>query len=207
MNKYYIYKYVDKNNNIVYIGQTVDLKQRYATHKNDDYGNEKCFYFECENKAQMDNYEYLLIRKYRPKYNKQYNENLNNDIQIELIEPIWIDIMTFLQNHIEGETNIFWKEQYNKYKNYRTDTHRRKSRIDVDKNLFIRINRLYETGQLTGKQAYSLLGIGKTSFQKLRNSAKEYFNDDSIEIHKKTIKSYEQAQKIRNRISQTKRII
>lgn len=40
---------------------------------------------ECPHKTAMDSWEYFLINKYHPKYNKSLNESININIQ----EPEW----------------------------------------------------------------------------------------------------------------------
>ena len=171
---YYIYKYVNEKNKIDYIGQTTDLKQRVFAHYQDEYGKEKIYYFECENKAQMDNYEYLLIRKYRPKYNKQFNETLANEMNIILIEPQWKEYIN--ENFIKNNDNYLMNKNY---KPLETLSHRGKPRADVDKELFIRINKMYENGTLTREEASKSLGIGLTTFGKIRRSYDAYFSDSS----------------------------
>lgn len=89
---FYIYKYV-LNNDIVYIGQTQDLHRRIQNHSKEiglgDNNKIEIYYSQVPNKISMDIYEYLLIKKYKPKYNKQYN----NDIEVLCSldkEPTWI---------------------------------------------------------------------------------------------------------------------
>ncbi len=98
---FYIYKYVE-NNEIVYIGQTISLYRRINEHKqNSDklYNFQgEIYYFECNNKTEMDSYEYFLINKYHPKYNTQYN---NKELSLDIKEPTWIKYNPQLRNNIE----------------------------------------------------------------------------------------------------------
>lgn len=73
----FIYKYVDKKGIPQYIGQTIKINQRHHQHLQDTYGKLDMYYFQCD-LYEIDLYEALLIKKYRPKYNKQFLE----DIQI-----------------------------------------------------------------------------------------------------------------------------
>lgn len=87
--KYYVYKYVDLNNTVVYIGRTINLKERIENqHTKDHLKNFQgsIYYFECPNKTAMISFEYALINKYHPKYNKQNN---HLDIQTDINEPKW----------------------------------------------------------------------------------------------------------------------
>lgn len=86
--EYCIYKYVE-NNEIIYIGQTIRLNERIYQHsKETNFINfcGKIFYFVCNNQTEMNAYEYFLINKYQPKYNKQFK----NKITTNLLEPEWI---------------------------------------------------------------------------------------------------------------------
>lgn len=86
---YYIYKYLDQNNNIVYIGQTVNLEKRIDDHKRDKLKDFSIiYYFECQNKTEMCSYEYFLIKKYSPPLNVVFNTNIHTDMS--LTEPDWI---------------------------------------------------------------------------------------------------------------------
>ena len=85
---YFIYKYVN-NNEIVYIGQTINLAERISEHArepNFQNFNGDIFYFKCGNKTEMQAYEYFLINKYQPIYNIQCKYKLE---MTELTEPMW----------------------------------------------------------------------------------------------------------------------
>lgn len=85
---YYIYKYVDNNDIIEYIGQTTDLDRRIKDHTKDKLKNfhGQIYYFECQNKTAMDSWKYFLIQKYHPKYNVVFN---NTQTIINIDEPEW----------------------------------------------------------------------------------------------------------------------
>lgn len=85
---YYIYKYVNNNDIIEYIGQTTDLDRRIKDHTKDKLKNfhGQIYYFECQNKTAMDSWEYFLIQKYHPKYNVVFN---NTQMTINIDEPEW----------------------------------------------------------------------------------------------------------------------
>lgn len=89
--KYYIYKYI-QNNTIIYIGKTINLKRRIAEHNKEKKfkqlnNNYKIYYFLCNNKTEMDSYEYFLITKYNPLLNVTFN---NVTIKSDIKEPKWI---------------------------------------------------------------------------------------------------------------------
>ena len=65
MDNFYIYKYVDNKNNIIYIGKTNNIDRRIKEHKKDKLKNFNgdIYYFTCSNKINMDMLEYVLINK------------------------------------------------------------------------------------------------------------------------------------------------
>lgn len=86
-----IYKYVDKNNKIVYIGQSICLNKRIKQHTKDQLANFEgdIYYFNVASKTEMDMMERYLIGKYRPIHN---TIGVNTVFSIEIQEPEWIKI-------------------------------------------------------------------------------------------------------------------
>lgn len=75
-----IYKIYNKDNKLMYIGQSKNLKRRISEHfrgKRKGYFIDKVIYFyvDCENefitKSYLDMYETYLIRTMKPRYNVQ----------------------------------------------------------------------------------------------------------------------------------------
>jgi hypothetical protein len=69
---YYVYKFHNQYNDLLYIGKTNNLTQRIQSHKNNKkWWNEvdKIEYTECKNKTDMDLYEIYYINKLNPRYN------------------------------------------------------------------------------------------------------------------------------------------
>lgn len=82
----YIYKYVYQNQ-IIYIGQTNNLKKRFREHsyENEIFKNSSLYYFQVNNQIAANAWEYFLINKYSPTLNIQYNYKE----EIEFSEPTW----------------------------------------------------------------------------------------------------------------------
>lgn len=74
---YFVYKFLDVDKRIIYIGKTIRLPARMVQHfKTDSHLTEECydkveyvFYSSLKTKAEMDIYEIYLIDKFRPHYN------------------------------------------------------------------------------------------------------------------------------------------
>ncbi len=76
----YIYKMINKNNEIIYIGKTINIDQRLRQHMMDKDKKwfktvSKIYYAECLNKTDMDIYEIYYINKLNPLHNKQSVNN------------------------------------------------------------------------------------------------------------------------------------
>lgn len=87
--KFYLYRFVDKKGNIIYIGRTNDIRRRIIkehftsnTHlPNQCYlDTAKVEYTEIINESEEVAYEAVLINQIKPKYNTQFNDNANFDI-------------------------------------------------------------------------------------------------------------------------------
>ena len=85
---YYVYKYV-MNGEIVYIGYTKSLTRRINEHTADKLANLDCdiYYFTCKTKTEATSFEFFLIQKYTPKFNKQNKPQ--TAFENCLLEPKW----------------------------------------------------------------------------------------------------------------------
>jgi len=94
---YFIYKFVDDNDQIIYIGKTIRLPDRMVQHfttdshlTNECYDNVKyIFYSSLKTKIEMDIYEIYLIDKYRPRYNIKSVYKQDEISSIVLPELFW----------------------------------------------------------------------------------------------------------------------
>ena len=72
---YYIYKHLNKDNQVVYVGQTINMDSRQCTHRNSSEWKDtihKVEYAEVTDSLLMDIYEKYYISKYNPINNKEY---------------------------------------------------------------------------------------------------------------------------------------
>lgn len=84
-----VYRFIDYNNDIIYVGKTNDMFQRMRSHSNlgDDniyYSIERIEYVAFDNYEMLSRAEFYFIAKYKPKYNKigkhsYFMENINLD--------------------------------------------------------------------------------------------------------------------------------
>lgn len=94
---YFVYKFVDDNNQIIYIGKTIRLQARMVEHFiTDSHLTDECydnvkyvFYCSFKTNAEMDIYEIYLIDKYRPQYNKKSVYEQDEISSIILPELLW----------------------------------------------------------------------------------------------------------------------
>ena len=68
---YYVYKFLDKDGNALYVGQTIDMDRRMSEHKGKiwDLEKDKIMFAKCNNQADMCLYEMYYINKLHAKYN------------------------------------------------------------------------------------------------------------------------------------------
>ncbi len=92
--KFYIYRFIDENENIIYIGRTNDISRRILKEHftpNTHLPNE-CYletarveYVEFEYESEEVAYEAILINKEKPKYNTQFNDIAEFDIKLPIM--------------------------------------------------------------------------------------------------------------------------
>lgn len=108
----YIYKYI-RNNEIIYIGKTINLTRRHKEHLKEDKfkQSDELWYFTCKNKHLMDVYEIAFINKYHPILN--IADNYNN-INFDVEEPEWIkynkNINIVKNNNIDNNNTKKYKD-------------------------------------------------------------------------------------------------
>ena len=75
---FYVYKFLDQDNNIIYIGRTTGLERRMKEHKLNGHLSQECydkvnkiFYSKLGSNVDMKIYESYYISKYKPIYNEK----------------------------------------------------------------------------------------------------------------------------------------
>lgn len=108
---YTVYKHINKNGDIIYIGKSKNLKQRQQQHKKTtEWFNDidEIEYMEFETKTGMDIAELYLINKYSPINNKK--DNRGEDVNYMTINENWkgFDMSNLLINRSRklGNTSL-----------------------------------------------------------------------------------------------------
>lgn len=137
--KYYIYKFLDKNNNVIYIGRSENIEQRIATHFSPSgHLPKKCYknvksveYIEVDTKIDMFIMELYYINKFKPIYNTA--DKYEDEIQTKIDESLNLwkeydkDNIKIIQNYIENlkfetqDVKMLTEEDYWKIMNYVCD--------------------------------------------------------------------------------------
>lgn len=98
--KYYVYKFLNDNQEVLYVGKTTNLKDRMFKHFNSGHLSPECYsevssirYIECKTDLEMTIKEIYFIDKYKPKYNSVF-------VNDESMDPI------------EEFDNIKWDKEY-----------------------------------------------------------------------------------------------
>lgn len=114
---YYVYKHLDKNNDVIYIGQTKNINNRQREHKSHSkwfYKVYKIIYTELNDKLLTDIYEKLYIDTYSPAYNTKdidckYSRFFKNMKELEFKEYVFennnINLNDTYEKIIYFETN------------------------------------------------------------------------------------------------------
>lgn len=93
----YLYRFIDKNNEIIYIGKAKNIKQRMMYHFKQGHLDIECYrsidkieYIEIDNEYETMIKEIAYIGLYKPIYNSQFkvNDPLPNYIKI-LLTDTW----------------------------------------------------------------------------------------------------------------------
>jgi predicted GIY-YIG superfamily endonuclease len=104
-NKYYIYKFLDINDNVIYVGQTTNMEKRMYQHKKYNYRNFELYsniykirYAEVESDYHMNIYEIHYICKYNSKYNTEFKTNNKRLFDIPEVEWKLYILKKFIEN-------------------------------------------------------------------------------------------------------------
>lgn len=109
-NSYSIYKFLDKADNIIYVGKSKTLQLRLVTHfstsghlPNDCYTEAETIYIHrFKTQMEMDVYEIYYINKHKPKYNTEFKNSCNTSALTDLIKEVeW----TFYSNASDFKCN------------------------------------------------------------------------------------------------------
>lgn len=121
----YLYKFLDYDENIIYIGKTGNLLKRMKQHFFNGHLEKECyenvsriFFFEIDGKTNQEMMETFLINKYHPKYNtdKKYSEmlKLHKSEFLSYSEPEWKELFFFFkENDIEISKHPIKPKYYN----------------------------------------------------------------------------------------------
>lgn len=97
--EYYVYRFLDKDNDVIYVGKTTNMKQRLSVHfGTKGHLDDKCYdetnkidytinYSDSENSI----CEIFFINYYKPKYNKEFNEQVDIKNLIDINNIQWIE--------------------------------------------------------------------------------------------------------------------
>lgn len=90
----FVYRFLDRNNNVIYIGKTKDIRQRISTHlSTSGHLPDACYrrinkieYIDFPTTTDMSIYELYFINKFKPEYNKRDKEESNLSAKIPNID-------------------------------------------------------------------------------------------------------------------------
>ncbi len=129
---YYIYKHLDKNGDVIYCGQTIDMKNRQSSHETSSSWSGDIFkieYAEVYDKHMMDTMEKYYISKYKPINNKEFSDCYYSEffeVKKELEFKEYIKEKSKTITHSKTKLihclNIACKDSHEKYKDIDTQS-------------------------------------------------------------------------------------
>lgn len=112
---HYVYKFINFDNEIIYIGRTsTSIQQRMSEHFNDGHLNKDCYkevkridYTNLPTKTESMIVEQYLINVFKPIYNFQYKESETIILKIDLSHLKW---QTFTKNNKKNRPPLITKK-------------------------------------------------------------------------------------------------
>lgn len=120
--KHYIYKFIDKYENIIYIGQTNNIGRRINKEHFTNSGHlptdcyiktNQVYVATCSNKDEMSIYERYLINKYSPIYNEQLNNESTFRFNLPELEWKKHEFKIRLDKDKKGSKGLSMTDVYN----------------------------------------------------------------------------------------------
>ena len=124
---FYVYRFLDKNEKIIYIGKTGDMDSRIRNHIDSGHLPLSCYktiekieYIEVPTKVDMDILELYLINKFKPFFNRLDKEkselytNITNDLQWKPYSKVDYKLLLKYKNQLK-ETQTENKSLQKKY--------------------------------------------------------------------------------------------
>lgn len=176
----YIYRFLNNQNEIIYIGRTKNIKQRMEHHLgNRSHLNVNVYkelnsieYCKLNNSNEMYIYEIYLINKYSPKYNTQYNSQAH--LTFELPELTWTTYEKTLNSELLSYASESYIKVFTRLIDLETVSH-------VSYNVFFK---LITNMSLDGKNRV-LLGKNKKEITEKINLNHKTFNKALKELEEK----------------------
>lgn len=105
---YFVYKFIGKNNETLYVGQTINIDRRMIEHQGTIWDKEKDHieFAECKTKADMNLYEMYYINKLNAKYNTALVFNDSPSFDLPELEWKTYDKNIYLEEEQERNRNI-----------------------------------------------------------------------------------------------------
>jgi len=122
---YYIYKHLNKDNEVIYVGLTTNMKTRQSNHlSTSDWKNEidRIEYCDAKNEKTMKNLEIYFINKLMPKYNKK--DKTGDDVS-------WMDGAVKEFKFYQYWIKLYFDNKVNDYDKIKTDIDKIKKDRDV----------------------------------------------------------------------------
>lgn len=169
-----IYKIQNKINKKVYIGQSVDIKKRWTTHKFNAFDESSPYYgyplYRSIRKYGLDNFEFTVVEECQP-------SELNNE------EKYWIK---------QYKSFIGWKDSWGYNQNPGGDSYSKAIKLNYDKVL--EIKELLKSGKYLQPDIANKYNISADMVRRINNGRCWAEDDENYPIFNYTAKIYRKLQ-------------
>lgn len=114
-NEFYVYRFINKDEKIVYVGKTIDLKTRFRQHEHLTDDIIKIEYIECASEADMTWKEIYYINLYKNKDTTNSSCLCNDNVTVYDFGDIWFEYKLKLNGQYEIRYHNDDKESFHYY--------------------------------------------------------------------------------------------
>lgn len=180
---YYVYRFLDKSGDVIYVGRTENLKNRIKQHfSSSGHLSGECYdkvdvieYTTFNTKPEMDIYEIYYINKWKPKYNTMDKHDV--DMKLEL-NSVW---------------SVYWtenKEYVNRLKKFLNKLENKCKELEVENQKLLATNDLLveyynesESKDKTDNSQKGIVGLFKEDIIKIYQAT----NSNKLEFYSKVM--------------------
>lgn len=111
ISNYYVYRFIDQNNHIVYVGRTINLVRRFLNHEHLTNNIKKIEYIECATAGDMAWKEIYYINLFANEFTTNSSELYTGGVTDLHLNDIWQTYSNKISNYIFDEERIIKNQE------------------------------------------------------------------------------------------------